>query len=90
MNYCIYYRYGGIIMNFNGIPKGKEKNRLYEPIAVSVVKPFTGVLKKLVDEAEEKFAKGEIDLIDYEELRKQAKEIETNRNSPNNHENNKI
>lgn len=41
-------------MNFNGIPKGKEKNRLYEPIAVSVVKPFTGVLKKLVDVAEGK------------------------------------
>lgn len=65
-------------MNFNGIPKGKERNRLYEPIAVEVVKPFTGVLKKLVTEAEEKFEKGEIDLIDYEELRKQAKEIEKN------------
>lgn len=76
-------------MNFNGIPKGKEKNRLYEPIAVEIVEPYTGVLKKLIVEAEEKFAKGEIDLIDYEELRKQAKEIETNRNSPNNHESKK-
>lgn len=76
-------------MNFNGIPKGKEKNRLYEPIAVEIVEQYTGVLKKLIVEAEEKFAKGKIDLIDYEELRKQAKEIETNRNSPNNHENNK-
>lgn len=76
-------------MNFNGIPKGKEKNRLYEPIAVEIVEPYTGVLKKLIVEAEEKFAKGKIDLIDYEELRKQAKEIETNRNSPNNHESKK-
>lgn len=63
-------------MNFDGIPKGKEKNRLYEPIVVEVVEPITGILKKLVDEAEEKFSKGEINSIDYEELRKKAIEIE--------------
>ena len=27
-------------MNFDGIPKGKEKNRLYEPIAVEVIEPL--------------------------------------------------
>lgn len=63
-------------MEFNGIPKGKEKNRLYEPIVIKMEEPFTGVLKKLVEEAEEQFAKGKINLIDYEELRKKAKEIE--------------
>ena len=63
-------------MEFNGIPKGKEKNRLYEPIFIKTVKPLTGVLKELVDKAEEQFAKGEINSIDYEELRKKAKEIE--------------
>ena len=36
-------------MEFNGIPKGKEKNRLYEPIVIKTVKPLTGVLKELVD-----------------------------------------
>ena len=39
-------------MEFNGIPKGKEKNRLYEPIVIKMEEPFTGVLKKLVEEAE--------------------------------------
>lgn len=63
-------------MNFDGIPKGKEKNRLYEPITIKVIKPIKGVLKELVDEVEEKFSKGEINSIDYEELRKKAIEIE--------------
>lgn len=60
------------------IPKNKEKNRLYEPIAIDKNKsiPFTGILKKLVEEEERKFENGEINLIDYERLRKQAKEIE--------------
>lgn len=60
------------------IPKNKEKNRLYEPIAIDKNKsiPFTGTLKKLVEEEERKFENGEINLIDYEKLRKQAKEIE--------------
>lgn len=63
-------------MNFNGIPKGKEKNRLYEPLTIKTVKPFTGILRELVDNAEEQFEKGEIDSIDYEKLRKKANEIE--------------
>lgn len=63
-------------MEFNGIPKGKEKNRLYEPVVMEMGEPLTGILKKLVEEAEEQFANGEINSIDYEELRKKAKKIE--------------
>lgn len=63
-------------MEFNGIPEGKEKNRLYEPVVMKMGEPLTGILKKLVEEAEEQFAKGEINSIDYEELRKKAKKIE--------------
>lgn len=63
-------------MKFSGIPKEKEKNRLYEPVVMEMVEPFTGILKELVDKAEEQFAKGKINSIDYEELRKKAKEIE--------------
>lgn len=63
-------------MEFNGIPKGKEKNRLYEPVVMEMGEPLTGILKKLVEEAEEQFAKGEINSIDYEKLRKKAKKIE--------------
>ena len=63
-------------MEFNGIPKGKEKKRLYEPVVMEMGEPLTGILKKLVEEAEEQFAKGEINSIDYEELRKKAKKIE--------------
>lgn len=63
-------------MEFNGIPKEKEKNRLYEPVVMEMAEPLTGILKKLVEEAEEQFAKGEINSIDYEELRKKAKKIE--------------
>lgn len=58
------------------IPKGKERSRLYEPIAIKVISPYTGVLKELVDIEERKFRNKEINLIDYEELRKKAKEIE--------------
>lgn len=60
------------------IPKGKEKNRLYEPIVIDKSRstPYTGILKKLVDEEELKFKNGEINLIDYEKLRKKALEIE--------------
>jgi hypothetical protein len=65
-------------MKFNGIPKGKEKNRLYEPVVMEMMEPLTGVLKELVEEAEEQFEKGEINSIDYEELRKKAKEIQRN------------
>ena len=61
--------------NCTGIPKGKEKERLYEPIGIKSNKSFTGVLKTLVDIEEDKFAKGEITKIDYEELRNKAKEI---------------
>ena len=49
-----------------GIPKGKEEDRLYEPIGIKPNKSFTGALKTLVDIEEEKFAKGEITKIDYE------------------------
>lgn len=59
--------------NCNGIPKSKEKDRLYEPIGIKTNKSFTGVLKTLVDIEEEKFAKGEITKIDYKELRSKAK-----------------
>lgn len=62
------------------IPKGKEKHPLYEPIGVKAVEPYTGTLKKLVDEANEKFRKGEINLIDFEELRSKAKEIDKQSN----------
>lgn len=62
--------------NYNGIPKGKEKDRLYEPLGISG-EPFKGTLKKLVDIEEEKFARGEITKINYEELRKKAKEIDS-------------
>ena len=41
--------------------------------------PFTGILKELVDEEHRKFDKGEINIIDYEELRKKAKELEKNK-----------
>lgn len=58
-----------------GIPKGKEEDRLYEPIGIKPNKSFTGALKTLVDIEEEKFAKGEITKIDYEELRNKAKEM---------------
>lgn len=60
------------------IPKDKEKDRLYEPIAIDKDKsiPFTGILKKLVDEEQRKFENGKINIIDYEKLRKKAKEIE--------------
>nr|DAH18380.1 MAG TPA: hypothetical protein [Caudoviricetes sp.] len=60
------------------VPKNKEKNRLYEPIAIDKNKstPFTGILKRLVEEEERKFENGKINLIDYENLRKKAKEIE--------------
>ena len=63
-------------MKFNGIPKGKEKNRLYEPVVMEMMEPLTGVLKELIEEAEEQFAKGEINSIDYEELRKKTKETQ--------------
>ena len=60
------------------MPKGKEKDRLYEPIAIEVEKSsiYTGILKKLVEEAENKFENEEINLIDYEELRQKAKQLE--------------
>jgi hypothetical protein len=60
------------------VPKNKGKNRLYEPIAIDKNKstPFTGILKRLVEEEERKFENGKINLIDYENLRKKAKEIE--------------
>ena len=61
--------------NCSGVPKGKEKERLYEPIGIKSNKSFTGVLKTLVDIEEEKFSKGEITKINYEELRKKAKEM---------------
>ena len=58
------------------MPKGKD--RLYEPIAIEVEKSsiYTGILKKLVEEAEYKFENGETNLIDYEELRQKAKQLE--------------
>lgn len=60
------------------IPKNKEKNRLYEPIAIDKNKSisFAGVLKKLVEEEKKKFESGKVNLIDYENLRKKAKEME--------------
>ncbi len=60
------------------MPKGKERDRLYEPMWPNPKKsvPFTGILKELVDEEERKFDKGEVSVIDYEELRKKAKELE--------------
>ncbi len=58
------------------MPKGKEKDRLYEPISIEIVEPFTGILKELINEEHRKFDRGEVSVIDYEELRKKAKELE--------------
>ena len=63
------------------LPEGKERDWLYEPMWQNLEKsvPFTGILKELVDEEHRKFDKGEINIIDYEELRKKAKELEKNK-----------